>query len=121
MGQASDSVVERLDGGAPDADAGVGEPVVDAGEGHAGHADQGRLLDLRRVCQPEVESSRAEAQGIGTAESVAAKAKMKGAERGLIWVVEVLDEPVLEDGQRFGAEVAFLPPVETRYFVRSIS
>lgn len=35
-------------------------------------------------------------------------------ERGLTWVVEVLDEPVLEDGQRFGAEVAFLPPVETR-------
>ena len=61
LGQASDSVVERLHGGTPDADAGVGEPVVDAGEGHAGHADQGRLLDLRRVCR-----ARGVSRGLGT-------------------------------------------------------
>ena len=51
------SAVEGLDGGAPDADAGVGEPVVDAGEGHAGHADQGCLLDLRRVCRQKAKSA----------------------------------------------------------------
>ncbi len=56
------SAVERLDGGAPDADAGVGEPVVDAGEGHAGHVDQGRLLDLRRVC-PARGGQRGRAKG----------------------------------------------------------
>jgi hypothetical protein len=29
---------------------------------------------------------------------------------GLTWVVKVLHEPVLEDGERFLAEVALLPP-----------
>ena len=59
------SAVERLDGGAPDADAGVGEPVVDAGEGHAGHADQDRLLHLRRVCRARAGSARARARRDG--------------------------------------------------------
>ena len=36
-----------------------------------------------------------------------------GTGRGLTWVVEMLDEPVLENGQCFGAEVALLPPVES--------
>ena len=54
--------MERLDCRAPDADAGVGEPVVDAGEGHAGHADQGRLLDLRRICRARAESAGAGAR-----------------------------------------------------------
>jgi hypothetical protein len=53
------SAVERLDCGAPDAGAGVGEPDVDAGERHAGHADQGRLLVHGRVCQAEVGSAGA--------------------------------------------------------------
>jgi hypothetical protein len=35
-----------------------------------------------------------------------------GTELELTWVVEMLDEPVFENGQRFGAEVALLPPVE---------
>jgi hypothetical protein len=38
--------MERLDGWAPDAGAGVESHMVIAGEGHAGHADQGSLLDL---------------------------------------------------------------------------
>ena len=37
-----------------------------------------------------------------------------GAGGGLTWVVEMLDEPVLEHRQRFGAEVAFLPPGEAQ-------
>jgi hypothetical protein len=37
-----------------------------------------------------------------------------GTGGGLTWVVEMLDEPVLERRQRFGAEVAFLPPDETQ-------
>ncbi len=36
------------------------------------------------------------------------------AEEWLTWVVEMLDKPVLEDGQRCAAQAAFLPPVETR-------
>jgi hypothetical protein len=47
--------VEALDGGAPNADAGVGQPVVDAAERHARHADQGRFLQFRGVCKhPEM-------------------------------------------------------------------
>ncbi len=114
--------MERLDGGAPDPDAGIGEPVVDAGEGHAGHADQGRLLDLRRVCRTRKDSaamylnlgvrSEREWRLCLRGEAVRARAGVE-TEWELTWVVEMLDEPVFENGQRFGAEVALLPPVET--------
>ena len=58
-GRGGASVVEGLDGGPPEAGAGVGKPDVDSDEGHAGHADQGRLLLLRRVCRAKPVSESA--------------------------------------------------------------
>jgi hypothetical protein len=120
-GSGGGSAVEGLDGGTPDADAGVGEPGVDAGEGHACHADQGRLLELRRVCRARnrgagsASGTRAGTGANGRGRTVCWKGLNSGAGRGrgrgLTWVIEVLDEPVLEHRQRLGAEVAFLPPV----------
>ena len=37
----------------------------------------------------------------------------------LTWVVEVLHEPVLEDGKRLGAQVALLPPARAARSVKS--